>query len=128
MKNGVILLLALIALIGVVSRRADAGSAVAWDGKRELSAAYGGPVEREKSRALEAARHKGGTNVRIVAATDAVGYAAIAVAYKPSGHGWIIGVSLGNHSAKEAEAVPETAGSKRCNGKYPSRAAITSTK
>jgi hypothetical protein len=104
MNNGAIFLFALIVLVGTAYQPADAGSAVAWDGKSELSTAYGGPVEREKSRALETARHKGGTNVRIVAATNVTGYGAIAVAYKPSGHGSVIGVSLGNHSASEAEA------------------------
>jgi hypothetical protein len=104
MRKGAIFPLILIACMGIASHSANAGSAVAWDGKKELSAAYGGPVEREKLRALETARRKGGANIRIVAATDTVGYAAIAVAYKPSGHGSIIGVSLGNHSAREAEA------------------------
>jgi hypothetical protein len=104
MKNGAISLLAVLILLSITPNPAAAGSAVAWDGKSELSTAYGGPVEREKARALATARHKGGTNIRIVAATAATGYGAIAVAYKPSGHGSIIGVSLGNRSAREAEA------------------------
>jgi hypothetical protein len=103
MKNAAIFVFALTVVTGIAPQSAKAGSAVAWDGKSEFSTAYGGPVEKEKLRAMEAARHKGGTNVRIVAATDAIGYGAIAVAYKPSGHGSVIGVSLGNRSASEAE-------------------------
>ena len=83
-------------------QNAHAGSAVAWDGRAQLSTAYGGPVEREKLRALETARRKGGTNVSMVAATDTTGYGAIAVALRPGGHGSIIGVSLGNRSATQA--------------------------
>ena len=105
MKRNTLLRLALIGLVGVGIQNAHAGSAVAWDGYAQLSTAYGGPVEREKLRALDTARRKGGTNVRIVAATDATGYGAIAVALQPGGHGSIIGVSLGNRSATQADAA-----------------------
>src|SRR5580692_9119354 len=102
MKKNALFRFVLIGLVGVAIQNAHAGSAVAWDGRAQLSTAYGGPVEREKLRALETARRKGATNVRIVAATDTTGYGAIAVALRPGGHGSIIGVSLGNRSANQA--------------------------
>ena len=52
-------LLALIGLLGMTMQNAKAGAAVAWDGHANLSTAYGGPVEREKERALETAHRKG---------------------------------------------------------------------
>lgn len=81
---------------------ANAGSAVAWDGHSNLSTAYGGPVQREKERALETARRKGWANARIIASTDISGYGAIAIARHPNGFGSTIGVSLGKRSATEA--------------------------
>ena len=75
---------------------------MATDGRGHLTAAYGGPVEREKERALEDARRRYGANFRILASTDATGYCAIAVSLHPNGYGSIIGVSLGNRSATEA--------------------------
>lgn len=104
MKKNALFRFLFIGLLAVGIHNAHAGSAVAWDGHAQLSTAYGGPVEREKLRALETARRKGATNVRIVAATDATGYGAIAVALQPGGHGSIIGVSLGNRSATQAYA------------------------
>jgi hypothetical protein len=102
MKRRALFQLALIGLIVIALENANAGSAVAWDGHKNLSTAYGGPVEREKARALETARRKGWANVRIIASTDIPGYGAIAVARHPSGYGSLIGVSLGKRSATEA--------------------------
>jgi hypothetical protein len=62
-------------------------------------------VAREKQRALAEARLKYGTQARIVAATDVIGYGAIAVAWHPSGHGSIVGISLGKRSATEADTL-----------------------
>jgi hypothetical protein len=81
----------------------DAGSAVVVGPHHQLATAYGGPMARE--RALDNARHRYGANVRILAESDVNGYGAIAVARHPNGIGWIIGVSLGNRSASEANSL-----------------------
>jgi hypothetical protein len=82
---------------------AQAGSAVAMERYHgNLATAYGGPMEREKQRALTNARRLYGPDVRIIAASDVRGFGAIAVAWNPSGHGSIIGISLGKRSATEA--------------------------
>jgi hypothetical protein len=105
MNNASLFRLALIGLLGVGIQHADAGSAVAWDGYGNFSTAYGGPVQREKQRALETARRKGWTNAKIIAATDMPGYGAIAVAWHPSGHGSVVGVVLAKRSATEASTL-----------------------
>jgi hypothetical protein len=48
------------------------------------------------------ARHKGWSDVKIVAATNVTGYGAIAVARHPNGHGSILGVVLGQPSKEQA--------------------------
>ena len=93
-------------------RCCDAGCAC-WVGSSRYSGqsclmlptAYGGPVEREKERALEVARRKYGPDVRILASSDVTGYGAIAVAHPANGRGSIIGVALGMRSATEANTV-----------------------
>jgi len=51
----------------VISKR-HAGSAVAMERHHgNLATAYGGPVEREKQRALDEARRRYGADVRIIA-------------------------------------------------------------
>jgi ubiquinone biosynthesis protein COQ9 len=97
--------LALVAMTVGAMQTAKAGSAIVWDGGSHLGTSYGHPVEIAKQRALESARRRGWVNVRIVAATDMVGYGAIAVALHPNGHGSLIGVSLGNRSAAEADKL-----------------------
>jgi hypothetical protein len=97
--------LALIGLAGMTIQHANAGSAVAWDGHGHFSVAYGGPVQREKQRALETARRKGWTTAKIIAATDMPGYGAIAVAWHPSGHGSVNGIVIGKRSATEADTL-----------------------
>jgi hypothetical protein len=97
-----ILLLALSAMAGSV----HAGSAVAIQNNHaNLATAYGGPVEREKVRALANARRLYGDDVRILASSDVAGYGAIAVARHPNGHGSIIGVALGMRSPTEADTL-----------------------
>ena len=85
MNNASLFRLALIGLLGVGIQHANAGSAVAWDGHGHFSTAYGGPVEREKQRALDTAHRKGWANAKIIAAADMPGYGAIAVALHPNG-------------------------------------------
>ncbi|MBV8482451.1 MAG: hypothetical protein JO077_06255 [Verrucomicrobia bacterium] len=105
MKKGTLFRLALLGCVVLALQNANAGSAVATDGRGHLTAAYGGPVEREKERALEKARRLYGGNFRILASTDVTGYCAIAVSLHPNGYGSIIGVSLGNPSATQADAL-----------------------
>jgi hypothetical protein len=105
MRNRPFFLLALLVCLTLPSQNANAGAAVALGPHNQLATAYGGPVEREKARALNNARRLYGNDVRIIAATDITGYGAIALARHPNGYGWIIGVSLGNRSATEADAL-----------------------
>jgi hypothetical protein len=105
MKMPVLFRLALVASAVGAIQNLNAGSAVACAGEGQWATAYGGPVEREKQRALAEARLKYGTQARIVAATGVVGYGAIAVAWHPSGHGSIVGISLGKRSATEADTL-----------------------
>jgi len=105
MKRSTLLLFISLGFVTLALHKADAGSAVAIGPNNQLATAYGGPVEREKRRALNEARRKYGADVRIIAASDRTGYGAIAVARHPNGYGWIIGVSLGNRSATEADTL-----------------------
>jgi hypothetical protein len=103
MKRSVIFF-ALLGLAGVLIQNADAGSAVAMEPHHGgLATAYGGPVQREKQRALNEARHRYGADVRIIAATDVTGYGAIAVARL--GNRAIVGVALGKRSQTEAATL-----------------------
>jgi hypothetical protein len=89
----------------LVTEPLRAGSVVVWDGGKNLGTAYGRPLPIEKQRALQAARRKGWTNVRIIGASNVSGYGAIATARHPSGHGSLIGVALGRRSATEADTL-----------------------
>ena len=97
--------LVLIGLVGVAIHNAHAGSAVAWDDNGHFSTAYGGPVQREKQRALASVHHNGWTTAKIIAATDSPGYGAIAIALHPNGYGSVNGIAIGRRSATEAEAL-----------------------
>ena len=55
-------------------------------------------------RVLETARLYGWTDARIIAASDATGYCAIAVAAHKGG-GVVVGVALGKRSATEADTL-----------------------
>ena len=102
MKTITLLLLALIGLTAMAIQNANAGAAVATDTLGNMATAYGGPVQREKQRALAEASRRYGPNVRILASTDIPGYGAIAVARHPNGRNWLVGVALGMRSATEA--------------------------
>jgi len=93
----------LLGLVALAAHSASAGSAVAWDGHGHLVSYHGYPVEEAKRLALETARGRYGTSVRILAASDVTGYGAIALAHK--GTGSIVGVALGRASAREAEEL-----------------------
>jgi hypothetical protein len=105
MKRNVLFRLALVTMTVGAMRTAEAGSAVVWDGGSHVVYSYGHPVEIAKKRALEMASAKDWVNVRIVAASDINGYGAIAVALHPNGRGSLIGISLGNRSATEANTL-----------------------
>ncbi len=104
MKKNVLFLLVLVALAGRAINTAQAGSAVAMEPRHaNLATAYGGPVEREKERALSNAQRLYGNDARIIAATDVTGYGAIAVArWKDR---FVVGVVLGKRSATEADTL-----------------------
>jgi hypothetical protein len=102
MKRTIVLGLALFGFVQFTLRSATAGSAVATDAKGHNVYDFGHPKDTCKRRALELARQRGWSNVKIVAATDITGYGAIAVARHPNGHGSILGVVLGQQSAKRA--------------------------
>jgi hypothetical protein len=105
MRNRAFFALALPVFLIAPLENVDAGAAVVLAPHNQLATAYGGPVEREKERALNNARRLYGNDVRIIASTNVTGYGAIAVARHPNGFGWIIGVSLGNRSAAEADTL-----------------------
>ena len=102
--NSNLLRLALIAMTVGAIHNARAGSAVAMERLHgNLATAYGGPVEREKARALNNARRLYGNDVKIIAATDVTGYGAIAIARWRDR--FLVGVALGMRSATEADTV-----------------------
>jgi selenophosphate synthase len=104
MKRSSLFSFALLVLVGVLIQNVNAGSAVAMERQHgNLATAYGGPVEREKQRALDEARRRYGADVRIIAATDVTGYGTIVVARL--GNRAIIGVALGKRSAAEAATL-----------------------
>jgi|SRR5271166_3174560 len=106
MNTNVLICVALVTITAVTFETARAGSAVAVQRNHSnLATAYGGPVEREKERALDLARRKYGPDVKLLAWSDRTGYGAIAVARHPNGYGTIIGVSLGKRSATEADTL-----------------------
>jgi hypothetical protein len=105
MKKSVLLRLTLISLTALIIHNANAGSAVVWDGGRNLTTSYGHPVEIAKQRALQTAHLLGWSNVRIFGFTDQTGYGAIAVARHPNGHGAIVAAALGKRSATEAHEL-----------------------
>lgn len=99
------LLCALIGLVNTPTLPAKAGSAVALGPHNQLDAAFGGPVAREKERALAAAHRRYGDGpFRILASTDLTGYCAIATARHPNGN-LVIGVALGRRSPTEADTL-----------------------
>jgi hypothetical protein len=95
--------LVFLGMLGVAIEHTTAGSAVVADGHGNLATAYGGPVGREKQRALNTAhRRYGFKHFQVLAATDVPGYGAIAVANHPNGHGSLVGIALGKRSQAEA--------------------------
>jgi len=104
MKKTILFRLALLAFGTVALCSAHGGSAVAIAPHNQMVTSYGHTREIAKQRALEEARRKYGDNVRILASSDVTGYCAIAKARHPKGN-WVIGVSLGNPSATQANTL-----------------------
>ena len=73
-------LLALLGCGGMTLQSVSAGSAVAMEPRHGNLAAYGGPIQRDKQRALAEGCRRYGPDVRIIAASDVTGYGAIAIA------------------------------------------------
>ena len=88
----------------LTSEHADAGSAVALAAHNQLATAYGGPIRKKSSERLPKRFGDTARLLGFLAATDVTGYGAIAVARHPNGN-WVIGVSLGNRSATEADTL-----------------------
>jgi hypothetical protein len=107
MRRSIIFRMALLALAVLAVGSAEAGSAVAIGPHNQMATSCGYPEKIAKQRALQLARHRYGPNVRLLAASDVTGYGAIAVAHH--GIGWVTGVALGRHSAREAEVLARDA-------------------
>ena len=104
MKRSASIRFVLFGLMAIGIQRVNAGSAVAIEPHHgNLATAFGGPVAREKQRALLQARQLYGSDVKLFAASDVVGYGAVGVA----GHGKkaLIAAALGRKSAAEAQSV-----------------------
>jgi hypothetical protein len=101
MRRSAIFRLALVCMTVAALQRLEAGSAVANDGHGHTVQSYGHPKTVAIQRALEFARLYGWTDARIIAASDATGYCAIAVAQK--GKGSFLGAALGRPSREDAE-------------------------
>jgi Domain of unknown function (DUF4189) len=98
--------LVLVGMAVLALQRADAASAVAWDGGSNVITSTGQrSVEIAKYDALSTGRKKFGANVRVIASTPRSGYGAIAVARKANGHGQVIGIALGRGSQSEADRL-----------------------
>ena len=83
-------------------QRANAGSAVVHSHEGHTVYSFGHPKLVAIQRALEMARLCGWTDARLIAASDATGYGAIAVATN-KGKGSVLAAALGCASREEAE-------------------------
>lgn len=91
----------LLGLVGALIQNANAASAVASDGRGHMATVVAYSLRQAKDLALDRCRRRYGPSVRIFAASDVVGYGAIAVGR--FGTHSVIGVSLGRPSAADAE-------------------------
>ncbi len=102
MKRSRVLRLALLGFAAALIQNAGAASAVAWDRHGHMGTAVRSSLNEAKRRALDLCRRTGGVEPRILAASDVVGYGAIAIARL--GTGSVIGISLGRPSPADAES------------------------
>jgi hypothetical protein len=98
-----VLPLIVLSLAGISLQNASGASAVAWDGHSHMVSSYGGSLQQVERLVLDRCRRRYGPYVKILDATDIVGFGAIAVAHLDNR--WIIGVSLGRRSASESETL-----------------------
>jgi hypothetical protein len=104
MKRSSFLWLFLLSLAALAVQNASAGSAVAVGSTHAyLVTSYGYSKAIAEQRALLKCRQNGGVNPRILAATDELGYGAVAVGDK--GTGSVISVALGKSSRAEAATL-----------------------
>jgi hypothetical protein len=102
MKRSTLFHLALVAMAVVAIQRANAASAVATDFHGHTIYSTGQPTKAIAiQHALATSRQRYGASVRLIAASDATGYGAIAVAQK--GKGSVLGAALGRASREDAE-------------------------
>jgi hypothetical protein len=94
--------LALVCMTSVAIVRADAASAVAYTPGGHIVTSRGqSSKEIAEEHALTTSRQRYGASARLIAASDATGYCAIAVAQK--GNGSVLGAALGRASREDAE-------------------------
>ena len=103
MRRSTIFRITLLALAVLAAKEAAAGLAVATDGHGHIVHSYGYPREIATQRVLGISHRHGWVDARLIAASDVVGYGAIAVAHKGSGS--VIGVALGRSSPQDAKHV-----------------------
>jgi hypothetical protein len=103
MRRSIIFRIALLSLGLLAGKDAEAGSAVAIGSNGHLVASVAPSVDQAKQRAIDICIRQGGVNVRILAASDIVGYGAIAFGRR--GSGYLTGVALGKRSPIEAEIL-----------------------
>jgi hypothetical protein len=101
MKRSCIFRLALLGFASVFIQSVSAASAVAWDRHGHMGTAVRPSLSEAKQRALDLCRRTGGLDPTILAASDVVGYGAIAIARLRTGS--VIGVSIGRPSPADAE-------------------------
>jgi hypothetical protein len=101
MKRSTLFRLALLSMAVGAIQSVNAGSAVAIGPHNHLVYSYGHPKEIAVQRALEMGHQLYGADVRLLAASDVIGYGAVAIAHHRIG--WVTGVALGRPSASDAE-------------------------
>jgi hypothetical protein len=102
MTRSALFRLALVGVTVAAIQRAEASSAVANDGHGHTIYSAGQPSKASAiQHALQTTRQRYGKDVRIIAASDASGYCAIAVAQK--GKGSVLGAALGRPSREDAQ-------------------------
>lgn len=104
MSKGAVSRIVLVGLCGMLIQSVYAGSAVAMANKGQrtiIVKSYGLPRKVAEHHVIDICRREGGTNAKLLASSDVVGYGSIAVGRR--GPSWVVGVSLGRRSATESE-------------------------
>jgi hypothetical protein len=101
MTRSALFRLVLVGITVVAIQHANAGSAVVHSHEGHTVYCFGHSKAVAIQSALETARLYGWTDATLIAASDATGYGAIAVAQK--GKGSVLGAALGRPSREDAE-------------------------